>query len=109
MPSGLQYEILKKGNGNKVGYVDKLLVRYEGELLDGTVFESNLESEKPVEMIVNQSIPGLVEGLQQMKQGGKYRFFVPAKLGYGEGEGASKNIPDNAALIYEIEVVDIVK
>lgn len=106
LPSGLQYEIVKKGTGSKIGYNDKLMVRYEGRLLDGTVFESNLDAEDPVEMIVNKTIPGLVEGLQMIKKGGKYTFFVPSKLGYAEEERHPK-IPLNAALIYEIEVIDV--
>lgn len=83
--SGLQYEVIKEGNATKPKATDTVSVKYEGKLLDGTVFDSTEKNNgKPVEFVLNQVIPGWTEGLQLMGEGAKYRFYIPANLAYGE-------------------------
>lgn len=106
--SGLQYQILKTGQGKTPNPRSKVLVNYEGRLLDGTVFDSSIARNQPVEFQVSQVIAGWTEGLQLMKEGAKYRFFVPAKLAYGQ-IGSGDAIEPNSTLIFEIELLKIVQ
>ncbi|RZU46770.1 FKBP-type peptidyl-prolyl cis-trans isomerase FklB [Fluviicoccus keumensis] len=105
--SGLQYEVLTEGKGAKPAATDEVKVHYEGKLLDGTVFDSSIKRGEPVTFPLNQVIPGWTEGVQLMTVGSKYRLTIPAKLGYGEN--GSGPIPPNSVLVFEVELLDIVK
>lgn len=105
LPSGLQYKILKEGQGKTPGPTDFVTVLYKGTLLDGTVFDSTVSQQKPVTFAVNSVIPGWTEALQLMKQGSKWMIFVPPNLAYGE-KGVGHVIGPNQLLIFEIDLVD---
>jgi FKBP-type peptidyl-prolyl cis-trans isomerase len=98
--SGLQYQILQEGQGAKPAATSQVTVNYRGSLIDGTEFDSGEAVSFPLDRV----IPGWTEGLQLMKEGAKYRFFIPADLAYGE-RGAGGSIPPNAALIFDVELV----
>jgi FKBP-type peptidyl-prolyl cis-trans isomerase FklB len=104
--SGLQYQILKEGTGKKPKAASRVKVNYEGRLLDGTVFDSSIARNHPVEFQLSQVIAGWTEGLQTMKEGGKTRFFIPANLAYGE-VGAGDTIGPNSTLIFDIELLQV--
>lgn len=104
--SGLQYQVLKEGNGQKPKATSRVKVNYEGRLLDGTVFDSSIARNHPVEFQLSQVIAGWTEGLQTMKEGGKTRFFIPANLAYGE-VGAGDSIGPNSTLIFDIELLQV--
>lgn len=104
--SGLQYQVLKEGNGQKPKATSRVKVNYEGRLLDGTVFDSSIARNHPVEFQLSQVITGWTEGLQTMQEGGKTRFFIPANLAYGE-VGAGDSIGPNSTLIFDIELLQV--
>ena len=104
-PTGLQYRILKEGTGSSPSSTDKVRVHYVGKLLDGTVFDSSVERGEPSEFGLNQVIRGWTEGLQLMKQGAKYEFFIHPKIAYGSRP--RPKIPGNSLLIFEVELLDI--
>lgn len=106
LPSGLQYSILQQGSGKAPSAKSKVSVNYEGRLLDGTVFDSSFARNEAVEFQVSQVISGWTEGLQLMKEGAKYRFFIPAKLAYGE-IGAGDAIEPNSTLIFDVELLKV--
>ena len=106
--SGLQYEVLKSGSGATPSASDTVRVHYVGTLLDGTEFDSSVRRGEPAEFGVNQVIAGWTEALQLMSVGSKYKLYIPARIAYGE-RGAGQAIPPNAALIFEVELLDIVK
>ena len=106
LPSGLQYMVLKEGNGNKPKATDTVKCHYEGFLIDGTVFDSSVERGEPAEFALNQVIAGWTEGLQLMQEGAKYRLFIPYLLGYGES-GAGASIPPYATLIFDVELLEV--
>ncbi len=106
LPSGLQYMVLKEGNGKKPKATDQVKCHYEGSLIDGTVFDSSIQRGEPAVFPLNQVIAGWTEGLQLMQEGAKYRFFIPYILGYGEG-GAGASIPPYAALIFDVELLEV--
>jgi FKBP-type peptidyl-prolyl cis-trans isomerase len=104
--SGLQYQVLRQGEGPSPSETDTVSVHYEGKLLDGTVFDSSYERGQPASFPLNQVIPGWSEGVQLMKEGAKYRFWVPSDLAYGE-RGAPPRIPPNSTLIFDVELLDV--
>ena len=106
-PSGLQYQVLKEGNGKKPTAKDSVKCHYEGFLIDGTVFDSSVQRGEPAVFGLQQVIAGWTEGLQLMQEGAKYRFFIPYRLAYGEG-GAGGMIPPYAALIFDVELIEVV-
>ena len=106
LPSGLQYQVLKEGNGKKPSAKDSVKCHYEGFLIDGTVFDSSVQRGEPAVFGLQQVIAGWTEGLQLMQEGAKYRFFIPYRLAYGEG-GAGSSIPPFAALIFDVELIQV--
>jgi FKBP-type peptidyl-prolyl cis-trans isomerase FklB len=106
LPSGLQYQVLKEGNGKKPTAKDSVKCHYEGFLIDGTVFDSSVQRGEPAVFGLQQVIAGWTEGLQLMSEGAKYRFFIPYRLAYGEG-GAGQLIPPYAALIFDVELIEV--
>lgn len=108
LPSGLQYQVLQQGNGEKPKATDKVKCHYHGTLINGTVFDSSVERGTPAVFGVNQVIPGWVEALQLMPVGSKWRLFIPSNLAYGEN-GAGEMIESNSTLIFDVELLDIVK
>lgn len=108
LPSGLQYEILKQGTGAKPSANDKVKCHYHGTLINGTVFDSSVQRGEPATFGVSQVIPGWIEALQLMPVGSKWRLFIPSNLAYGE-HGAGDVIEPNSALIFDVELLDIVK
>ena len=107
-PSGLQYEVITAGTGAKPSASDTVRVHYVGTLLDGSKFDSSIDRGEPAEFGVNQVIAGWTEALQLMPVGSKYKLYIPAAIAYGS-QGAGQAIPPNAALIFEVELLDIVK
>jgi FKBP-type peptidyl-prolyl cis-trans isomerase len=103
--SGLQYEVIKEGTGTKPSASDMVKVHYEGKLIDGATFDNS--GDTPIEFPLNQVISGWTEGLQLMSVGSKYKFYIPSELGYG-ADGAGP-IPPNSVLIFEVELLDILK
>ena len=106
LPSGLQYQVLKEGDGKKPSATDQVVCHYEGTLIDGTVFDSSYQRNQPATFGLNQVIPGWTEGVQLMQEGAKYRFFIPYKLAYGE-RGAGTQIPPFAALVFDVELIEV--
>ena len=104
--SGLQYEVIKEGEGAKPKSTDEVRVHYHGTLIDGKVFDSSVERGEPTEFPLNRVIPGWTEGVQLMSKGSKYRFFIPYDLAYGD-RGAGADIKPYSALIFEVELLDI--
>jgi FKBP-type peptidyl-prolyl cis-trans isomerase FkpA len=104
--SGLQYQVLRQGAGPRPRYTGRVRVNYEGRLLDGTVFDSSYQRGQSAEFALNQVIAGWTEGLTLMPVGAKYRFWIPASLGYGEN-GSPPNIGPNEVLVFEVELQDI--
>ena len=104
--SGLQYEVLQAGSGDKPKAEDTVKVKYTGKLIDGTVFDSTEKNGgEPIEFPLNRVIPGWTEGLQLMSKGAKYRFVIPANLAYGE-RAMGNVIPANSTLVFEVELLD---
>ncbi len=106
--SGLQYQILTEGNGEKPKSSDRVKVHYHGTLIDGTVFDSSVQRGEPAVFGVTQVISGWVEALQLMPVGSKWRLFIPYKLAYG-AQGAGEMIQPFSTLIFDVELIDIVK
>lgn len=106
LPSGLQYLVIKEGNGKRPKATDKVKCHYEGMLVDGTLFDSSVQRGEPATFPLNQVIAGWTEGLQLMTEGSKYRFFIPYTLGYGE-RGAGASIPPCAALVFDVELIEV--
>jgi len=107
-PSGLQYEVQQTGTGSKPADTSVVKVHYEGFLLNGKKFESSRDRGEPVTYPLNQFIRGWTEGLQLMSVGSKYKFYIPYQLGYGE-QGSGELIPGGSTLIFEVELLEIVK
>ena len=105
--SGLQYKIIEHGKGNKPKATDKVKFHYRGTLLDGTQFDSSYDRGQPLVGEVNRFIAGWVEGMQLMTEGSKYMFYIPSDLGYGNFPAGQ--IPPGSLLIFEVELIEIVK
>lgn len=106
-PSGLQYEVLKEGDGPQPTAADQVEVHYTGKLIDGTVFDSSVDRGQPATFGVTQVIPGWVEALQMMKAGSKWRLFIPSALAYGP-QGAGGVIGPNQTLIFDVELLKVI-
>jgi FKBP-type peptidyl-prolyl cis-trans isomerase FklB len=106
-PSGLQYEVLKQGDGAVPQTTDKVKVHYEGRLIDGTVFDSSIKRGEPAVFGLNQVIKGWTEGLSLMPVGSKWRLYIPQELGYGDRQAGQ--IPPYSALIFDVELLGIEK
>lgn len=107
LPSGLQYEVIVEGNGEKPAETDRVKVDYTGELIDGTVFDSSIERGQAATFNVDRLIAGWTEALQLMNVGSKWKLYIPYDLGYGES--GSQNIPPYSTLVFEMELIEIVK
>ena len=106
LPSGLQYEVIKEGNGKKPSATDRVKCHYEGTLIDGTLFDSSVKRGQPAVFGVNQVIKGWVEALQLMSEGAKWKLFIPSDLGYG-AQGAGEMIPPHSTLVFEVELIEV--
>lgn len=104
--SGLQYEVVKEGTGRQPKASDTVRCHYEGTLIDGTVFDSSYRRNQPAEFGLRQVISGWTEGVQLMKEGAVYKFYIPYNLAYGE-RGAGADIPPYAALIFTVELIKV--
>jgi len=108
-PSGLQYQVITEGKGPKPKPTDVVRVNYKGTLLDGKTFDSSYDRNEPATFPLDQVVPGWQEGIALMPVGSKYKFWIPAKLGYGDKGTPGGPIPPNATLVFEVELLDIVK
>ncbi|MDE5674725.1 MAG: FKBP-type peptidyl-prolyl cis-trans isomerase [Muribaculaceae bacterium] len=106
--SGLQYVVDKEGTGEQPTATDEVTVHYTGKLLDGTVFDSSVSRGEPATFPLNRVIPGWTEGVQLMKEGAKYTFFIPSDLAYGP-QGVPNAIPPHSTLIFDVELIKVVK
>ena len=104
--SGLQYEVVEKGDGAKPKATDTVKVHYAGTLIDGTEFDSSYKRGEPIEFALNRVIPGWTEGVQLMPVGSKFRFVIPYELAYGES-GSGQSIPPKATLVFIVELLEI--
>ena len=104
--SGLQYTVLKEGTGKQPKASDTVRCHYEGTLINGKVFDSSYRRGEPADFGLRQVISGWTEGVQLMKEGAKFRFFIPYNLAYGE-RGAGSDIPTYAALIFDVELIKV--
>lgn len=106
--SGLQYIVEKEGTGDQPSATDEVTVHYTGKLLDGTVFDSSVSRGEPATFPLNRVIPGWTEGVQLMKEGAKYTFFIPSDLAYGP-QGVPNAIPPHSTLIFDVELIKVIK
>ena len=104
--SGLQYKVITEGTGRSPKATDTVLVHYAGTLINGTEFDSSYKRKEPIEFPLNRVIPGWTEGVQLMKEGSKFQFFIPPNLAYGAG-GAPPDILPNETLIFEVELLKV--
>ncbi|MCH5226935.1 MAG: FKBP-type peptidyl-prolyl cis-trans isomerase [Muribaculaceae bacterium] len=104
--SGLQYTITKEGTGKQPTATSEVTVHYTGKLLDGTVFDSSINRGEPATFPLNRVIPGWTEGLQLMKEGAKFTFFIPSDLAYGPN-GIPNVIPPHSTLIFDVELISV--
>ncbi|TVZ57367.1 FKBP-type peptidyl-prolyl cis-trans isomerase FklB [Lutibacter sp. Hel_I_33_5] len=105
--SGLQYKVINEGKGKNAVASDKVKIHYHGTLIDGTVFDSSVDKKTPIEMGASQFVKGFSEGLYLMNEGAKYKFFIPQELGYGENPRRGGPIKPFAALVFEVELIEI--
>ncbi|MBO5747582.1 MAG: FKBP-type peptidyl-prolyl cis-trans isomerase [Muribaculaceae bacterium] len=106
--SGLQYVVEKEGEGAQPTAEDEVTVHYTGRLLNGQVFDSSVQRGEPATFPLNRVIPGWTEGVQLMKEGAKYTFFIPSDLAYGP-QGIPNAIPPHSTLIFEVELIKVIK
>ncbi|MGH8063518.1 MAG: FKBP-type peptidyl-prolyl cis-trans isomerase, partial [Pseudoxanthomonas sp.] len=107
--SGLQYQVITPGAGPKPKMEDRVSVNYAGTLLDGTEFDSSYKRNEPAQFVLKQVVPGWSEALQLMPVGSKYKLWIPSRLGYGETGTPGGPIPPNSTLVFELELLKIVK
>jgi FKBP-type peptidyl-prolyl cis-trans isomerase FklB len=105
-PSGLQYKVLVEGTGKTPAAGNKVKCHYKGTLINGEEFDSSYKRGEPAEFSIGGMIPGFTEGLQLMKEGGKYELYIPSELAYG-AQGASQKIGPNTVLIFEVELLEV--
>ena len=108
LPDGLQYEIIKQGTGQKPMLTDTVKANYIGKLMSGQEFDNSYTRGQPLQIAVNAVIPGWTQALQMMPVGSKWRLYIPSNLGYGDN-GAGNVIPGGATLIFDIELLDVIK
>jgi FKBP-type peptidyl-prolyl cis-trans isomerase FklB len=106
LPSGLQFEVLTQGTGNKPSLGSSVTTHYHGTLINGTVFDSSYQRGQPATFPVNGVIAGWTEALQLMPEGSKYRLYIPSDLAYGK-RGAGRDIPGDTALIFDVELIKV--
>ncbi len=106
LSSGLQYEVIREGNGKHPKATDQVRCHYEGTLIDGTLFDSSVRRGQPAVFGVNQVIKGWVEALQLMSEGAKWKLYIPSELAYGAA-GAGEMIPPHSTLIFEVELLEV--
>lgn len=104
--SGLKYVVIKEGEGKQPSATSTVTVHYTGRLLDGTVFDSSVDRGEPASFPLDRVIPGWTEGLQLMKEGGKYEFFIPSNLAYGQ-QGVPGTIPPDSPLVFTVELIKV--
>lgn len=109
LPSGLQYKVITQGTGAKPTSKDKVKVHYRGTLIDGKEFDSSIKRNEPVSFNLDGVIKGWTEGVQLMPVGSKYMLYIPAELGYGDKEVGNGLIPAGSTLVFEVELLEIVK
>ncbi|MCB9192284.1 MAG: FKBP-type peptidyl-prolyl cis-trans isomerase [Flavobacteriales bacterium] len=107
--SGLQYIVLKEGEGDSPTAADQVVVHYSGKLTNGEIFDSSYERNEPVTFYVRSVIPGWTEALQLMKPGAEYKLFIPSDLAYGEGGQPRGGIGPNEVLIFDVKLIDVVR
>ncbi|MCB0756055.1 MAG: FKBP-type peptidyl-prolyl cis-trans isomerase [Flavobacteriales bacterium] len=107
--SGLQYIVLKEGEGDSPTAADQVVVHYSGKLVNGEIFDSSYERNEPVTFYVRSVIPGWTEALQLMKPGAEYKLFIPSDLAYGEGGQPRGGIGPNEVLIFDVKLIDVVR
>lgn len=107
LESGLQYKILEEGNGTKPSPSDTIEVHYKGTLIDGTQFDSSYDRNEPATLVLSKFIPGWVEGMQYVSEGGKIQLFIPSELAYGNQ--STGNIKPGSTLIFEVELLSVKK
>lgn len=107
LPSGLQYQIITQGTGEKPKAFNQVTCHYHGTLIDGTVFDSSVQRGRPATFPLNMVIKGWTEGLQLMPTGSKWRFFIPPHLGYGDRQVSAQIVP-NSTLIFEVELISFI-
>lgn len=107
LPSGLQYKVLKTGDGPKPKATDSVTVHYEGKLIDGTIFDSSIKKGEPISFPVRGVIPGWTEALQLMPVGSTWQLFIPSNLAYGEHPRPGGPIGPNAVLTFEVQLIKI--
>jgi FKBP-type peptidyl-prolyl cis-trans isomerase FkpA len=105
-PSGLQYKVLREGSGKSPTATDTVVVNYRGTLINGKEFDSSYKTGQPIEFPLNRVIPGWTEGVQLMKEGAKYEFYIPPNLAYGS-RGAGGVIGPDETLIFEVELLKV--
>jgi FKBP-type peptidyl-prolyl cis-trans isomerase FklB len=106
LPSGMQYEILNEGTGKTPSRTDNVTTHYKGTLIDGTIFDSSYERGQPATFPVNGVIAGWTQALMMMKEGAKWRLYIPSELAYG-AQGAGADIGPNATLIFDVELLKV--
>jgi len=107
LPSGLQYEVIKEGTGKAPKATDTVTVHYEGTLINGTVFDSSIKRGEPASFPVGQVIKGWTEALQLMKEGAKWKLYIPSNLAYGENPQGGGAIRPHDALIFDVELLKV--
>ena len=106
LPSGLQYEILNEGTGKTPARTDNVTTHYHGTLIDGTVFDSSYDRGQPATFPVNGVISGWTQALMMMKEGAKWRLYIPSELAYG-AQGAGADIGPNTTLVFDVELLKV--